>query len=244
MVEVDTIDKTAMQYIGQVEIKEGGLTLNCTFDTVKKLAKEEALKLGGNCLVITNHKKPDAWSTCHRISADIYKIDDPRRYESEVTWHKNRKLVIDDFKGQTEKRPFTAATASGFRSHIEGRPISPRKYTLELTTYFDCYSSYFKRTEFDSQVLAHEQIHFDISELYARKFIERVEERAMDLNEFLQAYPEIIDAIYREMQLKQDEYDAEVYPDPSKQAKWETWISEELEKYKSYSRKTLIVDMR
>ena len=242
LIETDTLDISFLKPIGQIEIKDGGLTLNCDYETIKKLAKEEALKLGGNCLVITEHRKPNQWSTCHRIKADVYWIKNAKDYENEVIWNPNRKLEISDFKGSTKKRPFTAATSSSFRYRIEGRPAFPNKYKLFIETYFDCYSSYFKHTEYDSIVLAHEQIHFDISELYARKFIERIEREALDLNQFLAKQEAILDAVGRELQLKQDEYDSEVYSDRSKQTDWNKWIFEELEKFKKYSNKKLIVE--
>ena len=72
------------QPIGEIEIKDAGLTIFCDYETIKKLAKQESLKLGGNCMVITEHKKPDKWSTCHRIKADIYNIDNPEKYEKEI----------------------------------------------------------------------------------------------------------------------------------------------------------------
>lgn len=242
LIESDTIDTNAMQLIGQIEIKDGGLTLNCGYETIKKLAKEEALKIGGNCLVITEHRNPNQWSTCHRIKADVYSISNAKEYENEVTWHQNRKLEISDFKGTTEKRPFTAGTSSSFRYRIVGKPASPNKYKLFVETYFDCYLSYFKHTDFDSLVLAHEQIHFDIAELYARKFIEKIEIEAFDLNQLLAKQEEILNSVGRELQLKQDEYDSEVYADRTKQTKWNKWIDEELAKYQKYSDKKLIVE--
>ncbi len=242
IIEEDTIDRSLNKPIGQIEIKDAGLTLNCNFITIKKLAKIEALKLGGNCLVITEHKKPNQWNTCHRIKADVFLIDNAKQYESEIIWNENRKLEISDFKASIEKRPFIAATVSSFRYRVEGKPAFPNKYKLFVETYFDCYASYFKHTEFDSLVLAHEQIHFDISELYARKFISRIQKEAQNLNEFLAKQETILQEVERELQMKQDEYDSEVYADKNKQTIWNSWIKKELDKYDDYVEKTLIVN--
>lgn len=241
IIELDTIDKTSVQYIGHIEIKEAGLTTNCEYETILKIAKKESLKLGGNCLVITEHKWPSLWSTCHRIKADVFWINNPKKYENEIIWNPNRKLEISDFKGSNEKRPFTAVTASAFRYFVEGNLTFPKNYKLIVETYFDCYSSYFKPSEFNAMVLAHEQIHFDISELYARKFIERIEKEALDINQFLAKQKEIRNLIGMELQLKQDEYDSDVYADSTKQAFWKNWIDEELKKYEKYADKKLIV---
>lgn len=241
IIETDTINRAINKIIGSIVIKDSGLSLKCDYTTVKNLAKDEALKLGGNCIVITEHKKPSQWSTCHRIKADVLLIDNAKDYETEIIWNKNRKLEISDFKGPIEKRPFTAATLSSFRYQVEGRPAFPNRYSLSVEAFFDCYISYFKHTEQDSSVLAHEQIHFDISELYARKFIKRIEEEAKNLNEFMAKQESILNEVGRALQLKQDEYDSEVYADRSKQIKWNKWIDEELKKYAKYADKKLLV---
>jgi hypothetical protein len=38
-------------------------------------AKTESRKVGGNALKITQHKTPDFWSSCHRITAEVLKIE-------------------------------------------------------------------------------------------------------------------------------------------------------------------------
>lgn len=241
--ELDTINRAQFIKLGQIEIKDNGLTLICDYETVKRIAKDEALKLGGNSYVITEHKRPNQWSTCHRIKADVLLISNPKEHEREIIWHKNRQLEISDFKGLTDKRPFTAATASSFRINFVGRVASPKKYKLTVETFFDCYSSYFKASESDSDVLNHEQVHFDITELYARKFIERVQKERLDLNQLFEKQEIILNEVWRETQIKQDEYDSEVYADINKQAKWNKWIQEELEKYKNYSLKNITINL-
>lgn len=239
IIENDTTTFDINQKIGKIEIKDSGLSTNCDFMDVKSLAKKEALKMGGNCYVITEHREPNKWSTCHRIKADVYFIDNPEAYEYEIEWNEKRRLKIEDFKGSTNKRPFTAATASSFRYSITTKTGYSKNYTIKATTFFDCETSYFKRTERNSAVLAHEQIHFDISELYARKFLIRMEKEAKNINEALAIHRNILDEISKELQLKQDEYDSEVYPDPSKQKEWNNWIKHELNNTNLYKDKTI-----
>lgn len=239
--EKDTLDRSDTKFLGQIEVKESGFSMVCDFETVKQLAKEQALNIGGNALVITEHKYPDVWSTCHRIKADVLLIPDARAYENEILWHKSRPLEIIDFKGATDKRPFIAATASTFRYRYEGRPAFPNKFKLKVQTFFVCNMSYFKNTDRDSSVLAHEQIHFDISELYSRKFMQRIENEITNLNDMVERNEQIYNEVTSEMMLKQDEYDTEVYADRSKQVNWNKWIEEELTKLEKYADKTLLV---
>lgn len=223
--------------IGQVKIKDSGFTLFCDYETVKKLVKQEALKLGGNCYVITEHKEPDNWSTCHRITATVYDIANPKDFEKRIEWSPKRKLVIEDFKGPTEKRPFVAATASSFSYIIQAKKAFSKDYKLEAVTFFDCHSSYFKKSNHDEWTLRHEQVHFDISELYARKFVKEMYESSTTVKEALAIHQEIAERIGRELQLKQDEYDSEVYADRSQQEKWNDWIATELDRTKAYAKK-------
>lgn len=237
----DTLRLVNKKKIGNIEIKDAGLTFDCSYPSIKILAKKEALSLGGNCLFITEHRTPNQWTTCHRIKADIFIIENAKDFENKIMWHKNRKLEISDFKGSTEKRPFQASTSSGFKYQYWGRPALPKKYKLEVETYFDCTTSYFKLSEYDSTVLAHEQIHFDISELYSRKFIKRIQEQAQNLFEVEAKHESISNEITKELHLKQDEYDSEVYSDRSLQSKWNQWIEKELDQHSQYSTKTLII---
>ena len=163
-------------------------------------------------------------------------------FETEIIWSEKRKLTIEDFKASIEKRPSIAATMSSFRYFLHGRPLYPNRYKVVVKTYFICNLSYFKHTDSDSSVLAHEQVHFDITELYARKFLERLQKEVKTLAELEAKQNFIAEEIYAEIYKKQDEYDSEVYEHESKQAKWSAWVKEELEKYKAYSGKILNVN--
>ena len=47
-IEIDTIDKSSFKRIGNIIIKDTGFSLDCSYETMKKLAKQETLKIGGN----------------------------------------------------------------------------------------------------------------------------------------------------------------------------------------------------
>lgn len=57
--------------IGTVHIGESGFTTRCSYNYVLEQAKLEARKSGGSAIKITEHKRPNAWSSCHRIKANI-----------------------------------------------------------------------------------------------------------------------------------------------------------------------------
>ena len=68
--------------IGSVNIGDTGFTSSrrCTYAVVIKEAIVQAQAMGGNILHIKSHKEPDAWSTCHRITSDVYKLKNNSNY--------------------------------------------------------------------------------------------------------------------------------------------------------------------
>ncbi len=227
-------------YKGKIEILDSGFSLNCDLPTVKAIAKEKALELGGNLIYVYEHKVPDLKSTCHRLRGKIYRVYNPRDYETEIFWSDLRKLEIADFKGSTEKRPFLAATYSGFSYYIIPKPFT-KKYTIKSQTVFDCNLSYFKDSVYNQRTLDHEQIHFDISELYRRKLMAEYARLSLSPAEIRVQHEQILANYWNQLQLKQDEYDSEVYADRSQQSKWDDWIDGELKKYSQYASTELII---
>lgn len=54
--------------LAKVSVYDGGLTVNCNYDRVMGIAKNETRKVGGNGLLITDHRLPSIWgSSCHQI---------------------------------------------------------------------------------------------------------------------------------------------------------------------------------
>ncbi|MEO9510776.1 MAG: hypothetical protein ABJN84_06830 [Flavobacteriaceae bacterium] len=60
--------------VGTVEIRDTGFSVKCNYEIVLDQAKLEARRVGGNVIKIIKHKKPDFWSTCHRLDAIILKL--------------------------------------------------------------------------------------------------------------------------------------------------------------------------
>ncbi|MDR1756554.1 MAG: porin family protein [Culturomica sp.] len=68
--------------LGTVKIGDSGFSTNCNYTVVLDKAKAESRRVGGNALKITQHQLPDLWSSCHRITADVLKIDGTEKYLS------------------------------------------------------------------------------------------------------------------------------------------------------------------
>ncbi len=79
-VEVFTDKKTIpseSESLGIVKVGDTGFSNKCDSLTVIGHLQEEARKIGGNAVFVTEHIKPSIWgSSCHQIAATVLKIKD------------------------------------------------------------------------------------------------------------------------------------------------------------------------
>lgn len=92
--------------------------------------------------------------------------------DNKIPYEEDRMLVWDDFKGAADPgKPFQASTNSGIsfswslKSSKEGS-----EFIYEVVCSFHLDLSWVKEGSRNDHLLAHEQLHFDITELHAREF--------------------------------------------------------------------------
>jgi hypothetical protein len=68
------------EVLGTIKVGDTGFSTNCDYATALDKAKTESRKVGGNALKITKHSLPDIWSSCHRITVDVLKVEDTEKY--------------------------------------------------------------------------------------------------------------------------------------------------------------------
>lgn len=89
------------------------------------------------------------------------------RDEEQIVWETFKPLSWDDFKGKPDKKSNAAAvTFSGISFGIETKADSIQ-FTIKST--FDCKRSWVNKTLANPYILQHEQLHFMITEIYARR---------------------------------------------------------------------------
>lgn len=81
--------------LGTIKVGDSGFSIDCNYSTVIEKAKLEARKVGGNALKITQHKTPDFWSSCHRISAEVLKINDIENFTTITETDDIESVLID-----------------------------------------------------------------------------------------------------------------------------------------------------
>lgn len=128
-----------------------------------------------------------------------------------IPWNPGKKLNWNDFKAAPPQGERVAAvTASGITYAFSSLRGKDRKVRIDFTvsTFFYPNKSWYRPKLCDTFILAHEQLHFDISELFARKMRKRLGETNFSENvkaEVRAIYKKII----KELEAYQNRYDSE-----------------------------------
>jgi len=97
--------------------------------------------------------------------------------EATIEWSESYKLVWSDFHGSPiHDSDAVATTASGITFSYSIKKTSKRvvSFQTQIFAHFYPEKSWFKPSLADKYILAHEQYHFNITEVFARKFRQRV----------------------------------------------------------------------
>lgn len=158
-----------------------------------------------------------------------------------MSWQEKRPLVWSDFEGKPNPNTDAAAqTASGisfgFSIGKTGNRIS------DFTTTVDCLfypsESWYKPEHATPHILNHEQFHFNITELHARMFREKIS-KIQPSNRLKIQLKALYKSISKASSVMQKRYDEETNHSINKeeQKKWNTYIVAELKKLEAFKAK-------
>lgn len=158
--------------------------------------------------------------------------------QEKVEWREGSKLSWEDFQAEPDSSlSYSANTNSGISyswnySTSTGKPVLEH----EVYAYFYPERSWVKNEDADEYLLAHEQLHFDISELYARKLREALDNYEIGRT-IRQDLKRIYNQIEKERAALQDQFDKETMHSENRKAeiRWRKLIQDELEKLKNYA---------
>lgn len=153
-------------------------------------------------------------------------------------WSESYKLSWKDFEGNPDNNSGAAATtASGiiFGYSMQETNTEVVSFTTEIHAQFYPEKSWFKPKLATIYLLAHEQLHFDITELHARKF--RYEVSLLKVSKTIKNDLKALNKkINKQLALMQQAYDGETSHSRNKEAqvKWNAYIAKELQKLEQY----------
>ncbi|KPM31522.1 Hypothetical protein I595_2009 [Croceitalea dokdonensis DOKDO 023] len=153
--------------------------------------------------------------------------------EDYLLWHPEQRLSWSQFKGKVPVASVPAATTASGISYSYSANLLHHEVQLdfEVNAYFYPNASWYKPEVCDSLILSHEQLHFDITELYARKM--RIELRKTTFTENVKSeVKKIYKRILKELSDVQDQYDWETNfsRNPKAQMQWNQRIKAALER--------------
>ena len=153
--------------------------------------------------------------------------------EDALTWSASRKLAWSDYKASPNPKSDAAATTSTSLS-IDYH-ISASQFSYTIKSWFSRSRSWGRhKTDY---ILSHEQGHFDIAEIYARKLHQRMSTYQFNKNNYQKELNRIYNEVADEKAAVQQQYDRETRHsiDEVRQAEWLKKISRMLEELKDYA---------
>lgn len=155
------------------------------------------------------------------------------RNEETIYWNENRRLTWADYKGKVKPGSDAAASTATYLG-IEYN-FGKDGFDYKITCSFSKTKSWGLHK--NDYILAHEQGHFDIAEIFARKLHKKMSEYKFDKKNFKDDLRIIYQSLMTEKDEFQNQYDNETNHsiNKEKQAEWLKKIEEMLIELKSFS---------
>jgi len=159
-------------------------------------------------------------------------LTDALKEKNEVPFSAS-KLTWDDFKGEPDRSsPWVAMTFSGIKLKYD---YSGRNHVYNarvfIYPYMDPSTSWYKEKGHDDYTLAHEQLHFDITILMAKKMAIAIKKhKAYNAKNYAKTINRIHEEYLKKLKLMQNHYDEETRHgiNRQKQSQWSLKIKQEL----------------
>lgn len=168
----------------------------------------------------------------------------PSETKHQIDWKENQLLSWEDFKGTISKSsPYDAYTMSGVSTEYSGEG---NEMKVNIRAVFNQKDSKKKKGMDSAYLLNHEQRHFDITEVFARRLRKTVSE--ITFSSYKQIDNEMTAVIrknVREWNKIQNTYDKETQhsKNKTKQAEWNQKIDDWLNELSDFSHSNYTIDL-
>jgi hypothetical protein len=152
--------------------------------------------------------------------------------EELLKWDEVKKLTWADYKSKPNPESDAAASTTTYLSVDYN--ITSTHFGFKVQSYFSKTRSWgLHKTDY---ILSHEQGHFDIAEVFARKLQKKLGEYKLNKKTYQNDLKKIYDGVTKEKSDAQNDYDRETNHsiNKTKQAEWLKKIEEMLKEYANY----------
>jgi hypothetical protein len=166
---------------------------------------------------------------------------DEEENANELTWDAERPLVWEDFTAEPDKQSsYDAWTFSGINYVYNWYYNDQNQIEAEVNAwaYFDHAQSWVKKKSISEELLAHEQLHFDIAELHCRYFLEAADHFTYTENVEAEI-DSIFNVYFKQMLSTQIDYDiaTDHFRNKEEQIKWNNQVHAEMDRLSNYDYK-------
>lgn len=159
---------------------------------------------------------------------------------TEIPWQKNKRLTWDDFRGAVPKNAEEQTAAATFCGiGFETNTITNTDNNLKIRVYNTFYldNSWARPEEMNDDVLAHEQGHFDLCEVYTRRLRERMSNIRVNVNTLKPMLRKIYEQLQEEYRNRQEAYEEETGHGVNlkEQQRWKDILERELSETDQWS---------
>lgn len=153
-------------------------------------------------------------------------------------WTEGYRISIEDYKGRITDTLNYVNTNCGIYCIPQ---VIGDSASITIIAYMDKNKSWIRKKYADSLALAHEQGHFDLTEIYARKFKKRVMSLRMNKRNFTKNIKLIYDTTWEDLQKQHAAYDKATQGGSVEfaQRTWQNYIKENLILYTPYTVQTI-----
>lgn len=153
----------------------------------------------------------------------------------EIYWSEDRKLTWKDFKAPPPRYTEDAAlTVTNLKNHYSSDYVT---IDLEIRAIFKPLKSWVREEGKTDAILKHEQVHFDIVELFARKLRKKLLQASFSHSTFKKEIDALVKKHWEDCNEFQSDYDGETDHSKNavKQKEWEEKVSRMLDEVKEFS---------
>lgn len=163
--------------------------------------------------------------------------------DNKIYWSKDYQLKWEDFLGTIQNGKHGGMTNAGISAPFEYKGTN---LETNIVCYFDKNKSWVKADEKTDAALKHEQGHFDIAEIYARKLRKEISSYKFKKKTLATDFNNLYRKFSNDMNTFQDLYDKETdhHKNTAKQTEWNEKIAKELQELEPYSETHLSIKVK